>query len=88
MRITFAILTSIAMIGVAVPALAQGAAGCPPGLQNKGCLPPGQAKKMMPGYASSPVLAYPPAGGYVSAYPAYYGPSGGNLSLGLNLPLR
>ena len=46
MRMTFALAACIACIAAAVPALAQGPGGCPPGLAAKGCLPPGQAKKM------------------------------------------
>jgi hypothetical protein len=89
MRITFAILASIVTMGLALPALAQGLAGCPPGLAMKGngCLPPGQAKKMMPGYVLPPVIVYPPPVAYVPAYPANYGPSGGSVNLGVTLPL-
>jgi hypothetical protein len=91
MRITFAVLASVMTIGLAVPALAQGPAGCPPGLAMKGngCLPPGQAKKMMLGsYVSPPVIVYQPPVTYVPAYPDYYRPSGGSVNLGVTLPLQ
>lgn len=89
MRITFAVLASIVTMGLAVPALAQGFAGCPPGLAMKGngCLPPGQAKKMMPGYVSPPIMVYQPPVAYVPVYPDYYRPSGGSLNLGVTVPL-
>ncbi len=94
MRITFTLLAStllasIVTMGLAVPALAQGYAGCPPGLAMKGngCLPPGQAKKMTRGYASPPVEVYQPPIAYVPAYPDYYRPSGGSLNLGVTVPL-
>jgi hypothetical protein len=101
MRITFTLLAStllasIVTMGIAVPALAQGYAGCPPGLAMKGngCLPPGQAKKMTRGYASPPVEVYQPPIAYVPAYPDYYRPgpdyyrpSGGSLNLGVTVPL-
>ena len=89
MRITFVVLAAIATIGLAVPGLAQGFAGCPPGLAKKGngCLPPGQAKKTMPGYVSPPVTVHPPPVAYVPAYPDYYRPSGGSVNLGVTVPL-
>ena len=88
MRIGLAALASILSIAVALPALAQGAGGCPPGLAKKGtCLPPGHANKMG-GYASPPVAAYPPPVAYVPAYPDYYRPSPGSVNLGVTLPLQ
>ncbi len=96
-RLASTLLASIVTTGLAVPALAQGYAGCPPGLAMKGngCLPPGQAKKMTRGYyASPPVEVYQPPIAYVPAYPDYYRPapdyyrpSGGSLNLGVTLPL-
>lgn len=96
MRITFALLASLVTVGLTVPALAQGFAGCPPGLAMKGngCLPPGQAKKMRRGYESPRLEVYQPPVAYVPAYPDYYrqsrdyyGSSGGSLNLGVTVPL-
>jgi hypothetical protein len=85
MQITLAALASIVGIALAVPATAQGFAGCPPGLAAKGCVPPGQAKKMG-GYAAPPVVVYPPPATYAPAYPDYYRPSVPTLNL--TLPLQ
>lgn len=90
MRIVFAALAStglasIVSLALALPAMAQGAAGCPPGLAAKGCLPPGQAKKMY-NYTSPPVIAYPPPVTYVPAYQDYYRPSVPTLNL--TVPLQ
>jgi len=53
-------------------------------------VPPGHVHYYAPArpivYAPRPVVVYPPPVVYAPAYPAY-GPSGGNFSLGLNLPL-
>ena len=93
MRIAFALLASIVTVALALPALAQGFAGCPPGLAMKGngCLPPGQAKKMW--VYGRPPVAYQPPVAYVPAYPGYrqypdYRPSGGgSLNIGVTAPL-
>jgi hypothetical protein len=84
MRIAFAVLASIVTMALAMPVLAQGFAGCPPGLavRGDGCLPPGQAKKMRRGhhehYEPPPVSGYSPPMAYVPPYPRdYYGQSGG-----------
>jgi hypothetical protein len=52
-------LLGVATLGFAAPAVAKpghghggqgyGAGGCPPGLAKKGCIPPGQAKKLSRG---------------------------------------
>ena len=68
MRIILAVLGSIVTMGLAVPALAQGFAGCPPGLAMKGngCLPPGQAYAPPPrpvyvvGQPLPPTVVYQP----------------------------
>lgn len=80
MRLTFAVMASIAAVAAAVPALAQGPGGCPPGLAMKGCVPPGQAKKM---YAPPPIIYQPPVA-YVVPYRDY--PSQGSLNLGVTVP--
>jgi hypothetical protein len=92
MRITIAVLASIVTMELAVPALAQGFAGCPPGLAMKGngCLPPGQAKKMMRERASPPVAYVPDYYRRSPDYPRspdYYPRSGGSLNLGVTVPL-
>ena len=54
-------------------------------------VPPGHVRYVAPApvvYAvPAPVVVYPAPVAYVPAYPAY-GYPGGNLSIGLNLPLR
>ena len=97
MRITCFVLTSVVSMAAALPALAQGNGGCPPGLAMKGCVPPGQAKKMG-NYVVAPTVVYqqpvyqPPVA-YVPVYPAYpaypdYPPSHGSLNLGVTVPLQ
>ncbi len=39
MRTLLAVLASTLIVGLAVPAFAQGASDCPPGLAKKGCVP-------------------------------------------------
>ena len=100
MRIAFAVLASIVTMALALPALAQGFDGCPPGLKMKGdgCLPPGHAKKMKRDYDSRPYArSYPDysrqSGGYSyysgqsGGYPDYSRQSGGSVNIGVTLPL-
>jgi hypothetical protein len=86
MRMTFALAACIACIAAAVPALAQGPGGCPPGLAAKGCLPPGQAKKMGT-YAPAPPVVYQPPIAYVPPY-RDYPPPPASLNIGVNVPLQ
>ena len=57
-------------------------------------VPPGHVHYYAPErpvvYAPRPVVVYPPPVVYAPAYPSYpsYGPSGGSMSFGLNLPLN
>ncbi|MCW5737039.1 MAG: hypothetical protein KIS73_23135 [Enhydrobacter sp.] len=81
-----AVLASTLMVGVAMPAFAQGASDCPPGLAKKGCVPPGQARKMAPAYVPPPVVVYQPPVTYAPAYPDYR-PSGGSVNIGVSVPL-
>jgi hypothetical protein len=101
MRKTFAVLASVASLVAALPAVAQRAGDCPPGLEDKGCLPPGQAKKMRP-YAPAPRTVYqqPVYQQPVYQSPVYqppvsygqpyrdYGPAQPTLNLGLTVPLQ
>jgi hypothetical protein len=83
---TFVVLASIASLGAALPAVAQGPGGCPPGLEAKGCLPPGQAKKMRT-YAPAPRTVYQPPVTYSQPY-GDYGPARPTLNLGITVPLQ
>ena len=102
MRIAFAVLASIVTMALALPALAQGFDGCPPGLKMKGdgCQPPGHAKKMKRDYYSRPVTytrpypdysrqsgGYPYYSGQSGGYPDYSRQSGGSVNIGVTLPL-
>jgi len=55
-------------------------------------VPPGHVRYVAPApvvyVAPAPVVVYPAPVAYVPAYPAYGAYPGGNLSIGLNLPLR
>jgi len=55
-------------------------------------VPPGHVRYVAPApvvyVAPAPVVVYPAPVAYVPAYPAYSAYPGGNLSIGLNLPLR
>jgi hypothetical protein len=93
MRIAFAVLASTVTMALALPALAQGFAGCPPGLAMKGdgCLPPGHAKKMKRGYDSRPISyarSYPDYSRQTGGYPDYSRQSGASLNIGVTLPLQ
>jgi hypothetical protein len=87
MRTALAVLASVVTAGLALPALAQGNGGCPPGLAARGCLPPGQAKKMAPAYVSPPMTVYQPPVAYVPVYPEPYRPSGASMNIGITVPL-
>jgi hypothetical protein len=83
-----ATVASIVMMAAALPALAQGPGGCPPGLAKKGsCVPPGQARTMAI-YAPPPIIYQPPVA-YVQPYRDYYPPpQGGSLNIGVTVPLQ
>lgn len=70
------------------PALAQGlgAAGCPPGLAAKGCLPPGQARKLGAPMTPPAVVVQPPPVVYLPA-PVDIAPQP-SLNLGVDVPLE
>jgi hypothetical protein len=87
MRMTLAVAACIASIAAAVPALAQGPGGCPPGLAMKGCVPPGQAKKMGIYAPAPPVVVYQPPVAYVPTY-RDYPPAPSSLNLGVTVPLQ
>jgi len=87
MRTALAALASIVTACFALPALAQGNGGCPPGLAAKGCLPPGQAKKMAPASVSPPLTVYQPPVAYVPVYSDPYRPSGASMNIGVTVPL-
>ena len=86
MATLLAVLASTIMVALAVPAFAQGPGDCPPGLAKKGCVPPGQARKMAPNYAPPPVVVYQPPVTYAPAYPDYR-PSGASVNLGVSVAL-